>query len=109
MLGILALPLDFLWFWYIDAPRGLLAYFLSLNNAFLHLFSLPLFLRTFFKPIKNEYRQGLVGFSIGMGIVIKTVLISIDICFFLLLLLCEFLVFVLFLVLPFGTVWPFVH
>ena len=62
------LPVQFLKFWFIDAPRNLIAFFNSLNNAFLQLCSLPLLLKTYFKPWKNEYREGLVGFSIGMGI-----------------------------------------
>lgn len=39
-------------------------------------------IRTFFKPLKNEYRKGLVVFSIGMGIFIKTALIFFDLVFF---------------------------
>ena len=103
-MGFLALPLDFLTFWYIEAPKGLLIYFLSLNRAFLTLFSLPLFLRTFFKPLKNEYRKGLVGFSIGMGIVVKSILIFVDLILFLLLLSIEVVIMFLFLLLPIGTI-----
>src|SRR5260370_225767 len=70
MKNYLLLPIIFLKFWYFDAPRSLIGFFASLNHAFFELFSLPLFLRTYFKPLKNEYRQGLVGFSIAMGLVI---------------------------------------
>lgn len=88
----MSLPFVFLKFWFIDSPKNLIAFFVSLNNAFLQLFSLPLLVKTYFKPWKNEYREGLVGFSIGMGIFIKTfvivaeiilflALVSIEICF----------------------------
>jgi hypothetical protein len=74
----LSLPFLFLKFWFLEAPERLVKYFFSLNHAALQILSLPLMLRTFFKPLKNEYRKGLVGFSIGMGIAVKTVLIFVE-------------------------------
>lgn len=60
-------------------------------------------LKTFFKPLKNEYRKGLVGFSIVMGIFVKTILIAIDLIIFIGLIFLE-LSFILFLLgLPFLT------
>lgn len=100
-----ALPLLFLKFWYIESPIALIKYFLSLNKAFFILFSLPTFVRTFFKPLKNEYRQGLVGFSRGMGMFIKTFLILADLWMLLILLTLEIAVFVGFLAVPIATVW----
>ncbi|MEK7518288.1 MAG: ATP-dependent Clp protease ATP-binding subunit [Patescibacteria group bacterium] len=94
------LPLIFLRFWFLEAPIGLIGFFGSLNKAFLQLFSLPLLVRTYFKPWKNEYREGLVGFSIGMGMGIKTFVIIADIVLLLILLIFEFL-----LILGF-TIWP---
>ncbi|MBI2036535.1 hypothetical protein HYT17_02815 [Candidatus Microgenomates bacterium] len=79
----------FLKFWYLEAPWALVKFFLSLNQTFLHFFSLGLFLKTFFKPWKNEYREGLVGFSIGMGMFIKTIAIIADIVLLLILILLE--------------------
>ncbi|MEK9176340.1 MAG: hypothetical protein AAB520_02785, partial [Patescibacteria group bacterium] len=64
----LSLPFLFLKFWFLEAPLKLTKYFFSLNHAALQILSLPLMIRTFFKPLKNEYRKGLVAFSIGMGI-----------------------------------------
>ncbi|MBI2028098.1 MAG: hypothetical protein HYT07_00680 [Candidatus Levybacteria bacterium] len=98
------LPVRFLKFWYLEAPRGLIAYFVSLNSAFLHLFSLPLLVKTYFRPWKNEYREGLVGFSVGMGIFIKTFVIAVDILLFFLLLLAQALVFAGFILWPIVTV-----
>jgi hypothetical protein len=104
MKGYTVLPLLFLKFWYIEAPLGMLAFFESLNSAFFQLFSLGLFVRTFFKPLKNEYRQGLVGFSIGMGMFVKTFLIFADLLLFAALLLFEIAAVVLFIIFPVLTV-----
>ena len=105
MTAYLFLPFAFLRFWFFEAPAGIIRYYRSLNKAFLQLFSLPLFLRTFFKPLKNEYREGLVGFSIAMGIFVKTILIAIDLVLFVLLLAFELIFLVYFLLLPFISVY----
>lgn len=98
------LPLVFLRFWFFEAPLGLIKYFLSLNTAFFELFSLPLLIRTYFQPLKNEYRKGLVGFSRSMGIAVKTVLIFVDLLIFIPLLIFETVVIVLFFLFPIITV-----
>lgn len=95
----------FLKFWFYESPVRLFRFFASLNGAFLHLFSLPLFLKTYFRPLKNEYRQGLVGFSRAMGMFIKTWLILADLLMFALLLLFEATVFVSYIFLPIATIW----
>ena len=99
------LPIAFLKFWYLESPIGLFKFFASWNNSFLHLFSLPLFLRTFFQPLKNEYREGLVKFSIAMGMCIKSILILIDLLLLLIILFIEIVIFIAFLAFPIGTVW----
>lgn len=101
----LKLPFIFLKYWFIEAPRGLILFFSSLNSAFLNLFSLPLAVKTYFKPMKNEYRQGLVGFSIGIGMFAKTFLILTDLLMFIVLLAIEFLIVLGFIAWPFITVW----
>jgi hypothetical protein len=98
------LPIAFLKFWYLDSPRSLVKFFISLNKAFLQLFSLPLFLKTYTKPLKNEYRQGLVRFSIAMGIIIKSVLIFVDSILFGLLLISEATILIGFLAFPVLTI-----
>lgn len=103
MSGYLALPLVFLKFWFIDAPINLIGFFGSLNKAFLQLFSLQLLVKTFFQPLKNEYRDGLVGFSLAMGIVVKTALIVIDLALFIVLLTAELAVLFLFILFPVVT------
>jgi hypothetical protein len=104
MSAYLFLPLLFLRFWFLEAPLSILRYFASLNRAVLHFLSLPLFLRTFFKPLKNEYRQGLVGFSIGMGIAVKSVLILFDLAAFAFILILEVVLLTAFLLVPFATI-----
>ncbi len=101
----LSLPVIFLKFWYVDAPKGLVGFFLSLNKSFLQLLSLPLLVRTYFKPWKNEYRKGLVVFSIGMGIFIKTFVILADLILILLLLFLEIMFFISFLLWPILTIF----
>lgn len=101
------LPLIFLKFWFIDAPKSLIAFFASFNKALLQLFSLPLLLKTYLKPWKNEYRKGLVGFSIGMGIFIKSIVIIADIVTLLLLLAIELIFLLVFIFWPIATLFLF--
>ncbi len=98
------LPVIFLKFWYVEAFFGMVAYFASFNGYFLELFALPLCIRTFFQPLKNEYRQGLVGFSVGMGIVVKLSLIITDLILFSLLLAVELIVVFSFLIFPVASI-----
>lgn len=100
----LSLLPSFVLFWLYDVPKSLIVFFASLNSAFLQLVSLPLFLRTFFKPVKNEYRKGLVGFSIVMGMIIKSVLIGVDLLLFLILLFFELVILLFFAMWPIGTI-----
>lgn len=104
-MGIILLPLNFLKFWFLEAPLSLLSFFGSLNKAFFELFSLPLLVKTYFRPWKNEYRQGLVGFSIGMGMFVKSFVIIADLMLFALLLGIEVFVFFAFIIWPFMTIY----
>lgn len=101
----LSLPIIFLKFWYFEAPEGLISFFASLNNSFLQLLSLPLLVRTYFKPWKNEYRKGLVIFSIAMGIFIKSFVIMADLILILLLFFLEIIFFISFLSWPVATIF----
>ncbi len=100
MQGLLFIPFNILKFWYIDAPVKLFIFFIHLNKAFFNLSSLPLMIRTFFRPWKNEYRKGLIGFSIFMGIVFKSMFIVADLFIFIFLVLFEIIVFIAFLAWP---------
>ncbi len=99
----LSLPIVFLKFWYLEAPGEFFSFFNSLNKALLSLLSLPLLVGTFFKPWKNEYRKGLVAFSIFMGIFIKTFVILADTIIFILVLLFEAVFLISFLLWPIAT------
>lgn len=101
------LPLVFLRFWFLEAPRGLTAFFVSLNIAFLQLFSLPLLVKTYFKPWKNEYRKGLVGFSIAMGMFVKTFFIAVGAILFLSLLVFEIILTTSFIFWPIAIIAMF--
>lgn len=103
------LPISIVKFWYIEAPVLLISYFFSLNKSFLNAFSLPLMLKTFFRPWKNEYREGLVRFSIFMGIVFKTIFIVADLFLLFGLIIIEFIIFICFLAMPVAMFYlPFV-
>ncbi len=104
MQSVLTLGFDFLFFWFIQAPKGLASYFASFNNAFLKLFSFRQFVSTFFKPWKNEYRQGLVGFSVAMGIIIKSCMILFDLSLLFVFVVIEILLILLFIAWPFATI-----
>jgi len=105
MKSYLFLSFTFLKFWFFELPIGLIAFFASVNSYFMQLFALPLCIRTYFKPLKNEYRQGLVGFSRAMGIFVKTGLIITDLFLLIALLLIEIIVAVSFTLFPLISVW----
>ncbi len=101
----LSLPLLFLRFWFFEAPISLIKFFFSVNHATVQIMSLPLLIRTFFKPLKNEYRKGLVGFSIVFGIILKSAFIFADLILFMFILLIEMGLILLFITWPFLSVY----
>lgn len=103
MTAFVFLPIYLLTFWFGQAPIRLLWYFHEVNKAFFQFFSVPLLVKTFFKPVKNEYRKGLVGFSIGMGIVLKSCILFVSFFLFLPLLLIELVLFIGFMAFPVIT------
>lgn len=105
MSAYLTLPYALLHFWFVEAPLGILFFFGSFNRSLLHWLSLPLLFETFLKPLKNEYREGFVGFSIGMGIAIKSILIVVDLLLFLVVLIGELITIALFILLPFLSLY----
>jgi hypothetical protein len=108
-MNLIKLPFIVLKFWYLEAPKNILGFFVALNKAFLGVFSLPLMVKTYFRPWKNEYRQGLVRFAIFMGISIKSLFILADLILFAGLVLLEAVLFVGFLVWPVAMfILPFI-
>jgi|SRR5579871_1200559 len=105
MTFLASLPLLFLTFWFYDTPKGLLRYFISFNYAFLQMFSLPLLIRTYFQPWKNEYHKGLVFVAILIGIIVKTFVIIADLMILVVLLVLELLILITFIVWPFATIY----
>lgn len=69
------LPLLLLKYYFFEVPYRVARFYLSLDVYLLNFFSVPVLFSTFFKPLKNEYRGDLVVFSIGMGMVVKSVLL----------------------------------
>jgi len=99
-MGLTVYPLLLIRFWYLEAPKNLFRFFMQLNWYVMNMFSIPLFVRTFFKPAKLEYRKGLIVFSILVGMFVKLILISIFMTFVVALLLIEIVFFVFFLAYP---------
>lgn len=96
VMGIFYYPYFLLVFWIKDVIFGSIVLSKNILAYWLDLVSLRLLLRSFFKPLKNEYRDGLVIFSILMGMIVKTILmIAILIVTLILLLLLLFFVFVI--------------
>jgi len=97
---IAKLPLEFLRWWFLEAPITLLKILRWVFAAFTHLFSFKELFTTFFKPWKNEYREGLVRTAIFIGAFMKSMLIIFDLCIFAFILAIEAVVFVAWLALP---------
>lgn len=100
----LLLPILFVRFFFVELPVSVVKYFASLNTAFLQMFSLPLILRTFFKPWKNEYRSQFVPMAIGIGVAVKTLVLFADIILFTLLLAVEMILVVGIIAWPILTI-----
>lgn len=93
-------PLILIHFWYLEAPKRMLSFYKNLNIYLINMFSFRLLLATFFKPIKNEYREGLIAFSIAFGIAVKSMLIFISLFVILIFIIIEFVIFFVFIASP---------
>src|SRR3990172_8620553 len=88
-------PIIFIIWWYSESlviTFKILRFFFA---ATAHQFGYKSLFKTFFKPWKNEYREGLVGFSLIMGITIKSLLIFVETFFLIFVLLAEVTIFVI--------------
>ena len=94
------LPLQFIYWWFVEATFTIfkvMRYFLA---AAYHLLGIGSILKTFFEPWKNEYREGLVRFSIFMGMFLKSLLLIFDLIFLAGLILVEFVAILAWVLLP---------
>lgn len=74
-MGLLLYPYFLVIFWYRDFLLSEIktSYYVFIYIA--NLLSVTLLVRTFFKPLKSEYRKGLVLFSVLMGTIVKSILL----------------------------------
>ncbi len=105
MIAFLYYPLYLCIFWYKDVVGGVINFFVGFNRYTASLLSLKLLIKTFFKPLKNEYRQGLVFFSIIFGMGIKSILVAINLCIVLLILLIEVFIIIFLVMVPLLLVY----
>jgi hypothetical protein len=94
------LPFEFLHWWFLEAPITLLKILKFIFLAFVHLFSFKELFTTFFRPWKNEYREGLVRTAILVGVVFKSILIFFELFLFSVLLIIEGFIFLTWVSLP---------
>src|SRR3989304_8404149 len=101
----IALPTALLTWWFLESPK-LIFKILSFIFAFTaHQVGYKSLFKTFFKPWKNEYREGLVRFSIFMGMFMKSILIFADTVILLILLFLETIFFFVWVILPVIIIW----
>lgn len=100
-MGILSYPFLVASFWYKEGLFTILAYFQSLDDYCIRLFSIHGLFVTFFKPLKNEYRKNLVLFSVLFGMVVKLFLIIASLIIFSIILSIEALIVIFYLAFPF--------
>lgn len=99
------LPFEFLHWWFLEAPITLFKILRWTFAAFAHLFSFRELFTTYFRPWKNEYREGLVRTAIFIGAFIKTFLIIFDLFILSLILVVEVAIFVGWMALPLIAVF----
>lgn len=104
MQSFLLLILQFFRFWFIEAPKGMIDYFFSFNSTAMKFLSLGVLARSFFRPWKNEYREGLIGFAIFMGVIIKSLIIFFDLILLLIFIILELLLIFIFVSFPVITI-----
>jgi hypothetical protein len=103
----LTLPVEFLRWWLVESTLTLFKILVWVLEFFNQVLGVRSLLKTFFKPWKNEYREGLVGFSIFMGMFFKGMFLFLDLLFFFLLIIAEIAILATWILLPFLTVWGF--
>ena len=99
------LPFDFFYWWFFEATVNLIKVLTWIFKAFLQLLSLDSIFKTFFKPWKNEYREGLTRFSIFFGVGFKSAFLVFDVFLLAAVLFIEAAALVAWLALPLIVIW----
>ena len=99
------LPFDFFYWWFFEATVNLVKILVWIFKAILQLASIDSIFKTFFKPWKNEYRQGLTRFSVFFGIGFKSAFLVFDVFLLIGVLIIEAAAFVAWIFLPVIVIW----
>jgi len=102
---LLSLPVEFIHWWFVESTLNFLKILRFVFAAAYNLLGVSLIFKTFFKPWKNEYREGLANFAIFMGILIKSMLLFFYSIFFSILAILEFSTLVLWILFPIIVIW----
>ena len=102
---IALLPISFITWWFSNNIKLIYKILSFIFLTTVHLFGYKSLFKTFFKPWKNEYREGLVGFSRLIGASIKSILIFTETFFIIILFLVLAVVFIFWVLLPFIVIW----
>lgn len=102
---LLTLPFEFVHWWFIEATFNLLQILRFTLAATYRFLGVGLLFKTFFKPWKNEYREGLTRFALFMGMFIKTMFLFFDVIFFSFVILLEGFVLIVWLTFPLIVIW----
>jgi hypothetical protein len=102
---LLSLPVDFLHWWFVEATFNLFQILRFILSATYRFLGVGLIFKTFFKPWKNEYREGLTRFALFMGMFIKTIFLFFDLIFFGFLIMVEGFVLIAWLTFPLFVIW----
>ena len=105
IVGLLLAPVFLVLFRYRDFLLGQAKLSFEIFSYIANLLSVPLLLKTFFKPLKSEYREGLVIFSIVMGIAIKLLILAVTIPVLILVAILLLVMSLLVIVLPIIIFW----
>lgn len=102
---LVSLPFEFLHWWFVEATFNLLQILKFIFAAIYRFLGINLIFKTFFKPWKNEYREGLTRFALFMGMFIKTCFLIFDLFFFSFIFLIEGFVLIAWLTFPMFVIW----
>lgn len=100
---------EFFTWWYLVAPHHISTFNLGFLKAIEHQLSFFLIIKTFFKPWRGEYREGLVGFAIFMSVLIKSFILFADVLILLSLATLLMAFSIGWLVWPFASVYLFLQ